>query len=299
MKMKKVLALVLCIAMVLSTMSFTAFAEAAAEVSSNDELIKALAESRDVKIVDGFTVDTAIKVPDGVEIDLNGNTLNWSVENSYFGESTVKGGSIVLGKDDVHVCDGYFLVNEGKKLTVNGVTISSSDDGMKCYAVFHLKEGAALSVDNSTINVAGNEYASGYVVYANESTAKFDLANSIMTSENVAGVVHATTTIKDSTVTIEGTDGTEMEHGINRSALTITNSTVTISGGTGRGITAQHGDLVIDGNSKVSVLEMREATIKLLDDKSMTVADNAEVKVDVDVNNTGVGTVTGTVDRLP
>ena len=55
MKLKKILALVLCVAMVLSTMSFTAFAEAAVyEVTNDTELAEALKNA-----VDGDTIKLA------------------------------------------------------------------------------------------------------------------------------------------------------------------------------------------------------------------------------------------------
>ncbi len=293
MKGKKILAIVLSAIMLIGSLATVSAEGTATEVSSYDAFVEALSTGGNITVLSNFTVDTAVTVSDGTTIDLNGKTLNWNVENSYFGTSTIKNGNIVFGKNDVHVCDGYFIVNEGKTLTIDGANITSSASGMKCYAAFHLKTGAVLNIQDSLIDVANNEYSAGYIVYANEATAKFDLTDSILNSKNVAGVVHAETTITDSSVTIEGT-GT-MEHGINRSAVTITDSTVTISGGTGRGITAQHGDLVIDGNSQVTVYDMDEATIELRNDKSMTVADIADVVVDVDVNNTTAGTITGTV----
>jgi hypothetical protein len=298
MKAKKILAIILSAIMIIGSMTTVATAEGTTEVSTNAEFVSALDAGSDVKIKGDFTVDTAIKVPDGTTIDLNGKTLYWNVENSYFGTSTVKNGNIVFGKDDVHVCDGYFLINESKTLTLDGVNITSSADGMKCYAVFHLKTGAAVDVKNSTIDVAKNEYAPGYVVYANEATAKADFTNSAVTTEDVAGVVHAATTITSSSFTIKGTEGTAMEHGINRSAVTITDSNVSISGGTGRGITPTHGSLVINGNSIVKIYDMAEASIELRSNQTITVADTSKVSIDKAVT-AGSGTtnvvITGTV----
>jgi len=298
MKMKRILAIVLSVIMLVGSMATVSAEGTTVEVFSNDTLISALTAGSDVKITESFTVNDKVTVPDGATIDLNGKTLNWNVENSYFGTSTVKNGNIVLGKDDVAVCDGYFLINEGKTLTLDGVNITSSADGMKCYCVFHLKTGAAVDVKNSTINVAKNEYAPGYVVYANEATAKADFTNSAVTTEDVAGVVHAATTITSSSFIVKGTEGTEMEHGINRSAVTITDSEVSISGGTGRGITPTHGPLVIEGNSTVEIYDMAEASIELRSNQTVTVEETASVSVDKAIT-AGSGTssvvVTGTV----
>ena len=298
MKMKKILSIFLSVVMVISSMAIVSAERTTVEVSTNADLITALNAGNDVKITDTFTVDDKVTVPDGTVIDLNGKTLNWNVEDSYFGTSAIKNGSIVFGKDDVHVCDGYFLINEGKTLTIDGVNITSAADGMKCYSVFHLKTGAALDVKNSTINVAKNEYKPAYVVYANEATAKADFTNSTVSTEDVAGVVHAATTITSSSFTIKGTEGTEMEHGINRSAVTIKDSDVSISGGTGRGITPTHGPLVIEGNSTVEIFDMAEASIEVRNNQTVTVAETSSVVVDTEVK-AGTGTtdlvVSGTV----
>lgn len=294
MKLKRMMAIVLCFAMVLSTMSFSVFAEdATVTVSSYDELVAALtnAETETIELAGDITIDTSITVPDGVILDLKGNTLYVNVENSYYNNVTIKNGNIVLGKDDVHVCDGYFLVNEDKALVLSDVNMSSATDGIKGYAVFHLKTGANLDLIDSTLNISDNEYAAGYIVYAGESTATVDITRTTVTGTNVNGILHATTVIDNSTFTI----GDANEHGINRSAVRINDSTVTISGGTGRGITAEHGDLVISGKSVVNISDMGEATIELRNDNNLTVADTATVTVDVAVNNTTSGTITGDV----
>lgn len=262
------------------------------EVSTYDELTTALgAGKQNIILTADITIDTAITVADGTTIDLNDKTLYINVENSYYNNATIKNGNIVLGKDDVQVCDGYFLVNAGKTLVIDDVNITSAEGGIKGYAVFHLKVGANLDLTNSTLNISDNEYTAGYIVYAGESTATLDVTNSNITGSKVNGVVHATTVIENSTVTLTNV----VEHGINRSATTIDDSNVAISGGTGRGITAQHGDLIITGNSNVNISEMGEATIKLLNDKNLTIAETATVALDAEVNNT-TGTITGSVE---
>lgn len=262
------------------------------EVATYDQLVAALANSGAIKLTADITVDSSITAIDGTVLDLNEKTLYINVENSFYDNVTIKNGNIVLGKDDVHVCDGYFEVNAGKTLVLDGVNMSSSAEGIKGYAVFHLKTGANLDLLNSTLNIADNEYAAGYIVYAGEATATVDIVNTTITGSKVNGIVHATTVIDESTVTL--TDVTE--HGINRSGVTIDDSNVAISGGAGRGITAQHGDLVITGNSTVEISDMGEATIELRNDKSLSVEETANVTLDVAVNNTTSGTITGTVN---
>ena len=271
------------------------FVEKLVEVATYDELVTALADGGKIKLTADITVDTKITAIDGTTIDLNSKTLYVNVENSYYNNVTIKNGNIVLGKDDVHVCDGYFLVNEGKALVVDGVKISSSEEGIKGYAVFHLKTGANLELINSELNISDNEYSAGYIVYAGEATATVDVVDTTVTGSKVNGIVHATTVIENSIFTITNA----IEHGINRSGVTITNSEVAISGGTGRGITAQHGPLVIDGSSKVTITDMGEATIELRNNQNLTIAETATVTLDAAVNNTTSGTITGTVILPP
>ncbi len=292
---KRLFAAVLTVCMVLAVLTVTVFAtDEATQVADYDALVNALEAGGNVVLTADITIDTKITVADGTTIDLNNKTLYINVENSYYNNVTIKNGNIVLGKDDVHVCDGYFLVNEGKTLVLNGVNVSSADGGIKGYAVFHLKTGANLDLVDSELTISDNEYKNGYIVYAGESTATLDVTGTTITGTNVNGIVHATTVIKESTFDITS-DGTT-EHGINRSAVTIEDSTVSISGGSGRGITAQHGDLVIKGDSVVTVSNMGEATIQLQNNVDLTVEDTATVSIDKAVNNTTSGTVSGTVN---
>lgn len=250
-----------------------------------------------------ITLNTKVNVLDGTVINLNSKTLYINVENSTFGSSVVqksatndiiiKNGNIVLGKDDIHVCDGYFLVNAGKTLVIDGVNLSGSADGIKGYAVFHLKTGANLDILDSTLSVGNNEYASGYIVYAGEGTATLDIVNSTVVGNNTNGVVHANTTIDNSEVVIDA-----YEHGINRSGVTINNSDVTIYNGFGRGITAQHGALVITGDSNVTIHNMEEASIELRNDQNATIDADAKLTLDAGISNTGAGEVSGNYDAV-
>ena len=108
--------------------------ESAVEVGTYDELVTALANGGEIKLTADITVDTKITVIDNTVIDLNSKTLYINVENSYYNNATIKNGNIVLGKDDVHVCDGYFKVNEGKTLILNNVKMGSSSEGIIAYS---------------------------------------------------------------------------------------------------------------------------------------------------------------------
>lgn len=238
------------------------------------------------------TLNNALSVGDGVEINLNTKTLYVNVENSHYGNATIKNGNIVLGKDDVHVCDGYFLIDGGKKLTLNGVKMTSPN-GMKAYTVFHLYTGADLELTGCEININNNEYA-GSIVYGESIENAVTISGTSITGENVGrGFVYGNITLSNnSSVTLKGTTEAGLEHGFNRSQLTVEDSHIEVTGGTGRGITAEIGDIIVKGNSTVNISDMGEATIELRGDKNLSVEDTAKVTVDKSVNNTTNGTVT-------
>ncbi len=283
--------------------------EGPVEVAAYDELVAALANGGEIKLTADITIDTAIKVLDGTTIDMNGNTIYLNVENSYFGSVTIKNevvdesgyyvSGFVLGKDDVHVCDGYFLVNEGETLTMSGLNVTSSEDGIKGYAVFHLKNGANLNLDDCVIDIANNEY-SGSIFYANNTYSKITMEDVDVTGENVGrGFVNGDVTMTNSCVTLTGTIEDGLEHGFNGSNLVINDSDITISGGTGRGITLGRSgttNMTVNGESTITITDMGEATIKLSNSTdTITVADTATVTVDKEISNANSGTVTGTI----
>lgn len=277
---------------------------ALAEVSTYGELVSALAKGGEIKLTANITVDTAIKVLDETTIDMNGHIIYLNVENNYFGNATIKNendndAGFVLGKDDVHVCDGYFLVNAGKTLTMSGLNVTSSDDGIKGYAVFHLKEGANLDLNSCVINIANNEYA-GSIFYAANTNSKITMDDVNVTGENVGrGFVYCDVTMTNSNVTLKGTTENGLEHGFNGSNLMINDSNIIISGGTGRGITLGRNastSMTVNGVSTISITDMDEATIKLnKSTDTITVAETATVTVDKQIINDNSAAVIGTI----
>jgi len=254
-------------------------------INTESELYDAIANGGEVALSGTITVNERMTVPDGTVIDLQNNTLYINVENSYYNNVTIKNGNLVIGKDDVHVCDGYFLVNPTKTLTLQNVNLTSSEDGFKGYAVFHLKDSAKLIIENgSAINVANNEYA-GSVIYAGDTSSVVTVSNSAITGENVGrGVVYTTIDIINSQVTFKGTTENGLEHGFNGANLTVTDSNINIWGGSGRGITLGRTattDMAVNGSSTIDIRDMVEATIKLSQatDK-ITIASTSTVTVD-------------------
>jgi len=283
MKTKKTLQHIAAVAVVLLTLCLVFMMPVGAvNVATYEELAQALSGTdKTVTLNADIQLDTKITVPDSFTIDLNGKTLTIAVENSYYNDVTIENGNIILVADDVHVCDGYFLVNEGKTLTLTDVKISGNN--FKTYAVFHLKTGAAITLTDCDINLNNNQYEKVYIIYAGEGTAQADISSSDITGISVSGIVHAATTIEDSNVALIG-EG--KEHGFNRGALTIDDSTVVISGGTGRGITPENGPLVISGNSQVTISDMGEATIEMRTNEGSTIASTASVTLDKAITKT-------------
>ena len=229
-----------------------------------------------ITLTEDVTLDTAVNLAD-CTIDLAQHTLYINVENSYFSNVVIENGNIVLGKDDVHVCDGYMHAMTGTTLTLNNVKITSDASGMKAYAVFHLRANATLNLNDCVVEVAENEYG-GSIVYAGDATSVLNIKNSEISGYNVGdGITHATTLLENSEFTITGTDN--VEHGINRSALTVVDSKITVTGGTGRGITVQNGAVSFSGNSVVNISGMAEGGFMFKGNKDVTVGAGCSVAV--------------------
>lgn len=292
MKVRKIISAIMALAMVVSVMSVGVYAADPTEVATYEALVAALEVGGEIKLTANITVDTAVTVQDGTTLDLNGNNIYWNVENSYFGDATITNtvfddygfpvGGIVLGKDDVHVCDGYFLVKEGKTLTIQNVNITSSADGMKCYAVFHLKEGADINLADSYITISDNEYA-GSIIYAGNANSDVNIEYCEIQGTDIGrGIANSNVTLAYSYITLTGTKEGGLEHGLNVSSLTVEGSDITVSGGSGRGITAREGNITISGESEVTIYSMGEATIELRGE-TVTISDDSTVTIDKDI----------------
>ena len=219
-----------------------------------------------------------------VTIDLGGKT--WTpVGNNIFTNCNVtfKNGTINL-TGVVATGNAIFEFVNGTA-TLDGVNVIG-DGYSSAIGIFYLHP-TTMNVNNCTFDLKNDQFDGG-VFYANNKDASLNITNSTLTLENTKrGVVHATTVIEDSEVTIKGTVEGGLEHGFNRSALTIKGeSVVAISGGSGRGITAENGAICIEDSARVDISDMGEATVEVRGGQTVTIAETALLVVDVPAQGT-------------
>lgn len=310
MKARKILAVILTVAMLLSMATFSVAAEST-EVATYADFKAAVEAGNSVILTTDITTDSAFKISGKtLEIDLNDKTLKIGAGDNYVSDAsnvTIKNGTINLdgtkANGNAIFCIGVYDEGVVSTLTLNDVNVTGKDYS-SAYGVFYLgqsNDAGAMNVINSTVTLDNDlatyddGSASGGVFKADGALATLSITGSTLDLTDVdRAVVHCATTIEKSTVTIKGTSEDKLEHGFNRSALTITDSDVSISGGAGRGITPAHGPLVIEGNSTVEIYDMAEASIELRDNQPMTVESTASVSVDTAIS-VGTSTITGTV----
>ena len=311
MNTKKILTAFFAGAALVCAMSVNAFAAEA--VGTYAELSEPLKNGQDVKLSSNITTDSALNVSGkSVTVDLDKHTLKIGTGDNKFTDGsniTFKNGTININGT---VCNGngIFCIDEYEKEVTTTLTLESVNlvgkDYSSAYGVFYIGPCGVLNINGGTITLENDLAAyddgspSGGVFKADSAGATLNIYNgAVLNLTDVdKGVTHCTTTIKDSTVTIKGTDSAKLEHGFNRSALTITNSNIGISGGSGRGITAENGNVTIDGTSTVVIANMNEATIELRGDKSLTIGEYANVSIDQPIKNTTSGSVSGTVTTV-
>lgn len=245
MKLRRMLALVLCFAMVLSTMSFSVFAEDdIVTVSSLVDLQEALAADNDLPIE--ITAKIEISANETVELDLNGKTINaaWDDEDaekhiyalSNNGTLTIKDsvgngaiisrgiynyGTLVLESGKIEACDGnggYAVNNEGSSTFTmdGGAVVTTYDDDP---TTFDTGDATAIDVcvgNTTTLNggkiscVSNWCYAvsvDGTLVVPEDSTVSVTGVHGAV-STNSSG----TTTIGGGTFVCEGATNASSDH---------------------------------------------------------------------------------------
>lgn len=185
MKLKKLLASILCVAMVLSTMSFTVFAEATVHNVSNDtelaEAIKTAVDGDTIKLAAGEYaggISVGKEITFEGAIDENGNpTTVFSGNNSgdgyyqysiYMNKGTIK---------NIKIVDAWKgIMTEGKgSLTIDNVTIVEAGYGI------HIAEAKSAEdtvlIQNCNIDITwANSFAGGEYAIV--------MKNNVLTAEN-------------------------------------------------------------------------------------------------------------------
>ncbi len=263
MKLKRMMAIVLCFAMVLSTMSFSVFA-VDATVTNETELTAALAAGGTVTLGNDIEVASQIEIPNGVEVTLdlagydiiaglNGDsTTNHIYVLSNRGTLTVKDateegkivsrgiynyGTLILDSGTIEACDGnggYAVNNEnGSTFTMNGgAVVTTYDDDT---TTFDTSDATAIDVcvgNTTTLNggkiscVSNWCYAvsvDGTLVVPEDSTVSVTGVHGAV-STNSSG----TTTIGGGTFVCEGATNASSDHVLYVSG----NGSLTVNGGT-------------------------------------------------------------------
>lgn len=193
MKFKRMLAIILCFAIVFSTMSFNVFA-VESMVGTEAELKTALAEGGTIVLSNDITVAEQLVIPEGVEvtIDLNGKTITGELNGASttnhiyvmanYGTLTItdsgEDGAIISrgvynygkltlenGKIDACDCNGGYAVNNesGSVFIMNGGSVTADyEDGDAPVSgnydatALDVPENCTATLNSGTISNAGN-----------------------------------------------------------------------------------------------------------------------------------------------
>lgn len=311
MKLKRILSLLIVMAMVLSSMGTVAFADVVnttpVSVATEAELKEQLAlNTAEIVLANNITITSAITTS-GVSstIDLKGNTLTIGAGDNKFNDATtltIKNGIIDITGVQVK-SNAVFCLDEYEKTLVTTLNLENVDvtgNGYSsAYGVFYVGSSSILNVTGGEWTLSDDTHASGGVFKADDSNATLNIKDTEMTLTNVRRVVtYADTTIENSEMTISGDANeidAEMEHGFNRSPLTIIDSTISMTNMVGRGITAQNGAVEIKGTSTVTMENVQEATIDVRNNQTVTVEETATVTLDKEPTVADGCTISGVV----
>ncbi len=187
MKLKKVLSAILAAAMVLSTMSFTVFAEGeVAEVNGTQyatllEAVDAANENETIKLIADYTVATDVStiydMPANSTLDLNGKTLKIADKCALF-----KGDNITITNGTI-TFPGASQVNKTYTLYINGGSATVSE--VKANGI-SISGGATVTLENVNSEVKASKYYAVYAASGSSVTIKGD--NGYYRAGNTASV---------------------------------------------------------------------------------------------------------------
>ena len=306
MNLKKIMATVVALAMVLSSMGMIAFAETVTEVSTAADLKTAVEAGKSVKLTADITTDSALEISgQTVSIDLNEKTLKLGAgDNKFIDASTITISNGTINIDGLTVGgNAAICLDEYEKTSVTTLTLNDVDvvgeNYSSAYCVFYIGDSSVLNVNGGNWILKNDLYEDGGVFKSDTSAATLNISGATMDFYNVRrGVIYTNTTIENSQITIKGDEETskEMEHGFNRSPLSVVNSTITMENLFGRGITAECGAVTIDATSKVTMQNCVEATIDVRNNQTFTIEEGAKVVIDKKATVASGATIVGTVE---
>ncbi len=265
MKLKKILAMVLCVAIVLSTMSFNVFA--ATNYLTAADVFPAADADGVITLVEDITLQEDTRFSEELKINLNGKTLNLTTSVTFNGSATLYGGKI--NADGVSCPDGIIRADyhhDGEPavtLKLEDVTVSAK--GVKYgTGLFYVEDendtlvltdvdvvtsgadedpGSGVFYSASSFSRAKVILNEGTTVTSDYSKAIFfatdvELDGATITCSNVSRPVfrQAAGTVKDSTITVNSIGAGQAlvadVAGNNFGVVNFVNSTVTAPEGT-------------------------------------------------------------------
>lgn len=278
MKLKRILASILCIAMVLSAMSTAVFA-ANATVSTYEELKSAIMAAQEG---DEITLTADIEKteisrdydfePDvAIIINLNDHTLSLNGDNLFSSDLTIKNGTVEAGPQ---TSTAFIWMYDDADLIMDNVTLNAED--AKGYSVISGSANGTITFKDSIINVGDTDNS---ITDKSEATVVADarslsLVNTDISATNVArGFVNCVVDIDaDSTVTMEGNSKTAL-----RNVSGVIDGTVSITG-CDYGIENDGAqELNCGANAVITISDSVESDILVGADASITIDPRAEV----------------------
>ena len=290
MKLKRIMAIVLCLAMVLSTMGTVAFAAeetvvatvGGVDYSSFTEVLDAVKAStgNEVTLLADVSASgqNALDALTGDTIDLNNKTLTVEETNTYFsdGTTTFTNGNIVVKgySSDSPFC-GY---TENAVIVFDDVVIKGDDYSTAC-ALFNANRGK-VEIKNSEITVSGD--TTGGIVYGGAATID---GTSINATNVCRGITNSVAEIKNSSAfTFDGG-----ETGFNNSTVTVDASEVTIKNATKRAVRLDDNTLALQNGATLTATGCVE-DIVAYDEESTAVVNVDDSSTLEAVNNIVPGT---------
>lgn len=275
--LKKVLSIVLSIAMIATSVTISNTNVKAADesvgtttVASYDELITALQKGEAVTLSNNIVAEGVIDATDA-NINLNEYTLTLADDcnNNFLGDSTIKNGTLSI--DGVEV-GGDCIIGIGDRsndatLNLVDVNIIGSDYSF-AFAMLMIYGDGTLNIEGGVWTLSNEKGEAGGVIKNQNGSGtdgNINITGTKMVMDDISrGITGGTVVLDNVDMTITGGD-----NGINGSALTVKNSVLNISDGTGRALTVTDSNVNIE-SSNLNFSNMGEAGIRFKTANTLT-----------------------------
>jgi len=187
--MKKLISLVLTLAMVLSMASTVVFAETGAVTMTSAEL-NALAVDGVITLEQDIIISDSLQFEKDTVLDLNNHVMHLMKCATYMtgnNDVTIQYGSITV-EEGLQAGDGIFIIGDdsltGGSLSMEMVDVSVVNCGSGA-GTFFLRDGATLNVTAGSINVENELCDQAYITYCDQGQPGYiNLSNTNITAQN-------------------------------------------------------------------------------------------------------------------